>query len=424
MAPPPQSVVYIRPDTIGDLVIFQAALVRLQQAWPEAKHTVVVRPGYEALAPLFPGRLHWLTAALNPFKQPGPAECWPELEALRRQLEGLAPDLILAPALSRTWLEAAVAAQFPRVRSVVLGSRAVDPIFAAALALDLGVDAARAFGETVPVGEGERDWENQHRFVDHLLGATGARPAPAVAVPPAAVRRAGQLLAEWRLPPGQWAAVFVGGLANVQVKAWGRGALRRADRRAGMSGPRLARPAAGARERSRCPCGGGRGDRARRRTAAAPMARAGRRTARPRGPAPAGPPVYRARHRRPAPGRGGRAAGRDFRRRALAALPQGRSAGRPWPIVQPLPCFGCNWDCYFGNGPCVKTLAVADVRRGVERILAAADRPLDEVIEARHLSGDALQLIADVAPRRATPPSSATGSTASTRSRNSRPRPT
>ena len=35
------------------LAIFLPALARMQAAWPEARHTILVRPGYDALAPLF-----------------------------------------------------------------------------------------------------------------------------------------------------------------------------------------------------------------------------------------------------------------------------------------------------------------------------------------------------------------------------------
>jgi len=65
-----KSVLYIRPDSIGDLVVFSSALAELQAAWPEARHTLLVRSGYEVdLAPLFSQTLHWLVTPVNPFSQ-------------------------------------------------------------------------------------------------------------------------------------------------------------------------------------------------------------------------------------------------------------------------------------------------------------------------------------------------------------------
>jgi ADP-heptose:LPS heptosyltransferase/glycosyltransferase involved in cell wall biosynthesis len=395
----PKSIVYLRPDTIGDLIIFSSALAELQAAWPDARHTLVVRAGYETLAPLFPPSLHWHVARLNPFKQK-PSECRAELTALLGEIEALAPDLVLAPTLNRTWLEAAVAAHFPKVRSVVLGAQDVDPIFAAALRLELGVEVATAFSETVPAAANTTDWENQHRLVDHLLARPrpAARPLPAVIIPAAAATQAATVLGAAKLSAGAFAAVFPAGLANVQVKSWP--AKKFAEIVLWLQ-----------RERS-LPVLllGHESENAILETVAAETVRLG-------GERPAvwlgrdgEVPVLAALLR----------SSRLYVGHDTGALHLAAAVGRPvvgifggghWPrfrpaarqgisIVQPLPCFGCNWDCHFGDGPCVKTLAPADVRRAVEQLLAAApDAQLDPVLEVRNLPAEALALIAASAPR-------------------------
>ena len=395
----PKSIVYLRPDTIGDLVIFSSALAELQAAWPDARHTLVVRAGYETLAPLFPPSLHWHVARLNPFKQK-PSECRAELTALLGEIEALAPDLVLAPTLNRTWLEAAVAAHFPKVRSVVLGEQDVDPIFAAALRLELGVEVATAFSETVPAAANTTDWENQHRLVDHLLARPrpSARPLPSVTISATANTQAATVLGAAKLSAGTFAAVFPAGLANVQVKSWP--AKKFADIVLWLQ-----------RERS-LPVFllGHESEKSILETVAAETVRLG-------GVRPAvwlgrdgEVPVLAALLR----------SSRLYVGHDTGALHLAAAVGRPvvgifggghWPrfrpaarqgisVVQPLPCFGCNWDCYFGDGPCVKTLAPADVRRAVEQLLATApDAPLDTVLEVRNLPAEALALIAASAPR-------------------------
>jgi hypothetical protein len=165
----PKTIVYLRPDTIGDLILFTPALGLFMAEWPKARHVVVVREGYESLAPLFPKGLEWLVVHLNPFKQ-RPSECRMALESLQGALEGIRPDLILAPTLNRTWLEVAVAAHFEGVRSAVLGNAAVDPNFAESLRLDLRVDPAKAFKETVDADRFLGEVESQHRFAEQLIG--------------------------------------------------------------------------------------------------------------------------------------------------------------------------------------------------------------------------------------------------------------
>ncbi len=392
----PQSVVYVRPDTIGDLVIFLPALARLQAAWPKARHTIVVRPGYEDLAPLFPDGLDWLVAPINPFSQ-RPAQCREELAGLTGALEKLQPDLILASAFNRTWLEAAVATHFPQVRSLVLGAAGVDPIFATALRIDLGVDEKSAFGEIVPVNEGERDWEIQHRFVDYLLQEKGPRPLPAITVPDAAAKAADQILLDRKLPAHGWAAVFAGGLANVPVKAWTTEGFGRvvADLQQNQQLPVLL---LGHISEAAMIEG----------VAAAAVSQGATRPAiwlGQKGELPVLAGLLR---------QARLYVGHDTGAMHIAAAVDrpvvGIFGGGHWPrfrpaarqgvsVVQPLPCFNCNWDCHFNDGPCVKTLTPADVNQGIAAILSAGDHPLDRIVEARNLPEVALRLIAAEVPR-------------------------
>ena len=395
----PKSIVYLRPDTIGDLIIFSSALAELQTAWPDARHTLVVRAGYETLAPLFPPSLHWHVARLNPFKQK-PSECRPELTALLGEIETLAPDLIVAPTLNRTWLEAAIAAHFPKIPSIVLGAQDVDPIFAAALRIELGVAVATAFSETVPAAANTTDWENQHRLVDHLLARPrpAARPLPSVAIPAAASTQAAAVLATAQLKSDAFAAVFPAGLANVQVKSWP--AKKFAEIVLWLQRDRALPVLLLGHESEKSIL----------ETVAAETVRLG-------GTRPA---LWLGREGEVPVLAALLAASRLYVGHDTGALHLAAAVGRPvvgifggghWPrfrpaarqgisVVQTLPCFGCNWDCYFGDGPCVKTLAPADVRRAVEQLLATApDAPLDTVLEVRNLPAEALALIAASAPR-------------------------
>lgn len=376
-------------------MIYSSAMEVLQAAWPQARHVLLVRPGYERLAPLFPPGTEWRIAPFNPFRQK-PSECRAQLDALCAELASLGPDLILAPALNRTWLETAIAARFPRVRSVALGASEVDPLFAAALRLELGVDAAGAFQERVPIEGGERDWANQHRLVDHLLGRNAPRPAPRISVPPAAAKEAEAFLGGKNLEPGRWAAVFAGGLANVPVKAWRPEAFGELaawlEREQGLPVVVLAHQSEQAMVEQVST--------AARKAGGKPLAWLGRDA----DIALLAALLERARIYV------GHDTGAMHISAALGRPTVGIFGGGHWPrfrpvgrqvlsVVQPLPCFGCGWDCEFGDGPCVKLLSPADVRRGVTQALEAGAEPFDRVLEVRRLPEEALALIAAVTPR-------------------------
>lgn len=391
----PNRVLYIRPDTIGDLVIFSSALAQLQLAWPETRHTLLVRPGYDSLAPLFPATLHWQVAPINPFAR-RPGEVRPALARLFDDLERAPPDLIVAPALNRTWLEAAVAAHFPAARHVALGRRNVGPHFSTALALDLGVESSTVFEEVVPADERKFDWDNNHRIVDHLLQQPTPRMLPSLTVPGEMAERARALLVHWNLPAGEFVTVFPGGLANVPIKAWP------AERFAALI-------------------------RWLQQEKGLPVLLASHTTE----SALAGSVIGRLLHaggRRPATwlGAGGElpllaallAQTRCYVGHDTGAMHIAAAVGRPvvgifggghWPrfrpvgrrvisVVQPLPCFGCNWDCHFGDAPCVKTIAVADVIGAVELALEHQSSTFDQVVTSHNLPEAALHLITAATP--------------------------
>ncbi|HEY1848358.1 MAG TPA: glycosyltransferase [Opitutaceae bacterium] len=390
----PNSVVYLRPDTLGDLVLFGPSLRLFMEAWPKARHVVVVRDGYESIAPLFPAGIEWKVARLNPFSQ-RPSECAAGLKTLLADLAAAKPDLILAPTLSRTWLEVAVAAHFKGVRSVALGSGKVDPIFETSLRIDLGIDAASAFAETLPAAEGERDVENQHRLAEHLIGRKLDRQLPSISVPDAQAKAARAILEKHGLPAGKWAAVFAGGVANVKVKAWPTARLGEI---AAWIGKTKGMPVLvlGAEAES------GLAD-----EVAAAAAKAGPR-----------PPIWL--------GRSGEvpllaailADSAFYVGIDTGAMHIAGAAGKPvaavfggghWPrfrpsarqavaVVQPLPCFGCNWDCIFGDGPCVKAIPAKDVMAAVDKLLSAGTAAINEVIESKPLPAEAIALIAAAAP--------------------------
>jgi ADP-heptose:LPS heptosyltransferase/GT2 family glycosyltransferase len=396
LEPAPQHILYLRPDTFGDLVIFAPALGQLLAAWPKARHRLLVRPGYDTLAPLFPRAVQWQPVAINPFKD-APAAAASELESLLASLAANPPDLIVAPTLNRTWLEVAIAARFPQARRVALGDGEIDPLFANAAQLAFGVSTRAVFPETVAVDERAQEWENNFRLVDHLLGRRGPREVPVLEVPADAQRAAAAVLASHGLAPKRWAAVFAAGLANVAIKAWPADHfaavvlhLQHEEKLPVLLLGHVSER--GPLEQVADACV--------RRGATRPAIWLGR-----DGEMPLLAAVLQSARLY---------FGHDTGPMHLAAAvgtpvaavfggghwPRFRPAGRQViSLVQPLPCFGCNWDCHFGDAPCVKLVPSAEAIAAVRRLLAAGDTPLNEIHECRAVSADARRFIEAVTPR-------------------------
>ncbi len=210
----PRAVLLVKVDTLGDLVLAAPLLRVLRAAWPATRLTVVIRRAYLDLAPLLAPGVEWLPTTLDPFNR-SPAADPAELTRLRETVTALAPDVLAAATSRRNWLEIALAAAAPAARRLALGDAPHDEFFDTQLRVQLGLDSAAAFSETLPTPAGEPDWQRNFRLADALLGHAVPRTPPRFAAPDAPA-----LLASLGLTPGRYVVCAAAGFANVALKTW------------------------------------------------------------------------------------------------------------------------------------------------------------------------------------------------------------
>lgn len=383
---PPERLLFIRPDTYGDLVLFEPALRLVREAWPQTEVAVLIREPYADLAPLMPAGVRWLTTRCNPYRL-GPSDCRKELEELRGTIHAFAPDWLVAPCFQQTWLEYAVASFVPEARQVRMGGPPVE--------LEPGTASQSLFPEAVAVEETSLDWEKNLRLASFLLEAETERPLPRVFIPENPRDRAQGILDEQGLVRGEFIACAAAGTANVACKSWPAQAYgetlawleREHGRRALLIGH--------ASERERL-------------GSVAEAARAGG----------AHPALWLGEDGEIALLGGLIEASGAYFGNDTGALHLAAALGRPvaavfgggtWPrfkpvavravsVVQPLPCFGCGWDCYFEDAPCLRTIAMHHVRNALDVLLKDETAP-PRVIETQDLDASARGLIAAVTPR-------------------------
>jgi ADP-heptose:LPS heptosyltransferase len=356
----PRRALLLKLDTLGDLVLLTPALQALRAAWPATRLTVVVRAAYAGLTPwLVPTRageqpVEWLTTTLDPFKH-GPEEEVAERDRLLAAVRERAPEVVVAATARGNWLEAAAAAAVPAARRVALGAEAADEYFSTRLRVALGIEAAGVFPERVVPPAEEPDWRRGLRLAAAVLGRELPAAPPRLTVEPEAAR-----LAALGLTRGKYAVCAAAGFANVRLKTW--------------PAERFAEVAAHLRGRHGLPTlwVGAEAEREYLAPLAGPFLWLGQ------GPADlpvlagllAGAAVF---------------LGNDTGAMHLAAatgVPTiGIFGGGTWPrfqpaaahgaaVVHPLPCFGCGWDCPFGDAPCLQAITAADAIAAVDAALA------------------------------------------------------
>lgn len=397
----PRTVVLCKTDTLGDLVLFAATLHALRAAWPETRIVLLARRAYSDLASLLTPEgarpIEWLPTEIDPYGQ-GPLDVADELARLRAELTSLAPEIFVAATSRRNWLETALAAALPSARRIALGADTADPFFAVRLQ-QAGIDAATAFGERIAIPADEPDWQRGLRLADTLLGTPVSRIRPSLTVPAAAHQQAGALLRERGLTPGRFVVCAAAGFANVAIKTW--------------PADRFAAAIAHLHERHQLPTLliGHQSEQDYIASVHALLS-------------PSLPPSVS-----PSPYLGQTGdlpllaaliaasalyLGNDTGALHLAAAVDvpvvAVFGGGTWPrfipaarrgiaVVHPLPCFGCGWDCAFGDAPCVKLVATADVTAALDALLAQKAESFSEIRSVQHVSVDTQQLMGAAAAR-------------------------
>jgi ADP-heptose:LPS heptosyltransferase/GT2 family glycosyltransferase len=352
------SLLVVKADTLGDLVLFTPAIRALRAHLPGARIGVVVREAYLDLGELIEPGVEWIGTSIDPFNE-GPEARREELARVRDAASRISPRLVIAASSRRNWLETALAADARTARRFAFAN-ADDAFFATQLRVALGVDATGLFEELAPAPADEPDWRRNLRLVSAALGRATEAVAP-VLTP--GERGQTELLARFGLERGRYAVCAPAGFANVRLKTWPaeRFAAVIAELRQRHGLPTLLIGSETERDHLASIPGaaalwtGGRGDLA---LLAGLLSHAA---------------VY---------------VGNDTGAMHLAAATGvpvvGVFGGGTWPrftpaarhgaaVVHPLPCFGCGWDCAFGCAHCLDRIAVEDVTAAVARALSGAE---------------------------------------------------
>ncbi len=361
----PRSVLIVKPDTYGDLVLISTLLWPLAEAWPECKIHILVREGYEDISYVLPPNINWLTTSINPYLE-NPSSVRIEVSELLNELKSVNPELVIAGSISMTWLEVVVAGNFPNTKTVAFENFYIAKGMGFDLQKAYGFDPQSVFEDQVTFDAGIEDWRNWGVMAKRFLGETCKADQPRLDVPYEIQRKADRWLSREGLFEERWVACCPAGTANVPLKTWPVesyiDALTQLYREHGVSSLLLGHAnedatlkaiSYGLREQ-KIPVFEWRGKDGDFSLLAALIRRA---------------QIY---------------FGNDTGAMHLAAAvdipvvavfgggtwPRFRPSGRRTAVVyQRLECFGCGWDCPFGNAPCVGTIPVKLVGQALEYVL-------------------------------------------------------
>lgn len=349
-----------RFDTFGDIVLFEGFLAALRAKLPEAELCLLVRKGYEELAGLFPSSLNlqWRTVDFPAYIAPTD-EQKEHLHAALVELSATRWDAVMLTAFNRTWLDRGVLRHFDGVQKIMVGS---------------GADTAALAGErcsVVPVPEWSHETEKYRLLLERLFG-TPMLSAPRLEISQALARQARGELASLSLEGARYVACLPAGTNNQKIKVWplerysavldwlamehGMTPLIIGHEREAVA----VRSLAGMLAARGIPAVSWLGGEGGIPMLAALLQQASLFLGNDSGPmhiaAAVGTPVIGV--------FGGGTAPRFF--------PCGKQS---LSVIASLPCFGCYWDCVFGDAPCLQLVDVETVKEAIRRVLGG--KPLE-----------------------------------------------
>lgn len=387
MSAAPARILLVRGDGIGEWILTEP-LIRLARAtFPQADVWLLLPVGLADVTQLLGDGLEALTAPFDPRAGVVPAG-HAGLAALAADLAAFAPDWVIAPSTERGWLERWVAAQCPAARRIALASPEPGPQMLAEEA-----EAGHAFGEKpfpeeVPGNAEAPEFEKLQSLAQAVFDAP--LPGPPQLVLGAAATEAGAL----HLEPGKYVVCAPGGVGGAPLQAW--------------PATHFAEVLAWLEKKHKLPavlCG---------EEAEAALLEEVRRETAARG---GDPHVWLGK-----PGEFARLARLLARARlfvgnegpilqtaaAAGVASLGIFGGGRWPrfqprgvgataaVVQPLACFGCGWNCLFGDAPCLQSILPEAVREAAVTLLKAkpGETRICEVPPAEGLSAEVRTFIA------------------------------
>jgi len=365
----PSKILLPRFDTHGDLVLFEGFIEALLDRFPHAEITLLVREGYEQLAPVFPPRLRWMTTSFNPYGN----NPYKDMELVTSLLDKIGDeqwDMIIFGAYSRVFIEEIIAAKFPKAFRIAFEGKNQTFTWPHHVLHTLGLSETDNVDVTVSVDERLHETEKYSLLWSNIFREDKALPLPRLVVPENLRSASRQLIASLGLEGRDYVVCLPAGADNVRIKLWP--VERYAEILTWLHEEYGFQPLVVGHQQEKeiieklCALLQERGVNAVKwcgktgelSVLAAIMSKASMYIGNDSGP------MHIA--------------------NALGIPTVGIFGGGHWPrfklkgsksisVFCYLPCYYCMWDCVFGDAPCVKLIGVEDVKEAVRTVLSEDD---------------------------------------------------
>jgi len=376
-------ILFTRLDTHGDIVLFNGFLSLLETKYANTEITLLVREGYDQLKVLFPPRIRWITTKADGY-------CPPEGENLKaaavllNELSNKKWDLLITSNYNRTWLDYLISSKLVGAKRVALGRPREAQSQLQELCAERNLSIDQSYDEFVEVDEFSHETEKYQALWEFLTSDKNQLPNPALQIPQHTQIEAEKIVRDLGYSQNKFCICAPAGTNNVPIKIWPAGKYaeiicwleKEQDTRAVLVGHEkeraiLERIESLSRERG-----------------CSPLSYVGK-----DGELPVLAAISLAAKLY---------LGNDTGLMHIAAAvgtdviaifgggtwPRFLPRGKACVVVSELPCFGCFWNCIFGDAPCIESISVNDIKKAFELTQSRSNTDSSCIILRSEISSD------------------------------------
>jgi ADP-heptose:LPS heptosyltransferase len=338
----PKKILIPRLDTFGDLILLESFLEVLLNKYPEAEIFLLVREEYSQLKALFPPQIKWLTIKFNPYN-----EFDIDVNEVNNLVKEEPWDLILTTTFNRTSIDNHIASILNNIRNIAIG------------------EGNSPHYEFVPAEENLGELLKYQILWEKLTGEDIKLPLPRLFVAGKFSVQANDILSTLGLDERYFYICAPAGIANIKIKAWPE--ERYAEVISWIESKYNLRTLLIGHEKEEEKIKKVYALANNRKTKVSvwlgkdgeiPLLAALSQKAKFYLGNDTGPMHIAAAVRTPVVGIFGG-----------GHWPRFLAEGKGYALARKMPCFGCGWDCIFGDAPCVRLITIKDVKQALSSLL-------------------------------------------------------
>ena len=208
-----------RFDTIGDIVLLEGFIEALLDKYQGAEITLIVREGYDQLKALFPDSISWISSCLNPYHAPTNDDI-KELSLLFNKLTDYRWNLLLITTYNRTWVDDAMASKLEDRYSIAIGEVKEIKGWLERLYKTLNLKTKIPYNEVVPVRREAQETDKYQVLWDALFSDGRRLLRPRLTVTKGLELMGREVLFKMGLIEKSFFICVPAGTMNNPIKAW------------------------------------------------------------------------------------------------------------------------------------------------------------------------------------------------------------